>query len=117
MAGWFSPNGVLSCPSTLNATTGGVSKVDNITIEGGINQNLPAIIMMPTSGKDGKISGQFPAYQVQSNAHFRTTIGCQDGYPQCNIIFQISYVGDDGAAHSLGSWGHTLDGYKPGCGY
>ncbi|MCE1252942.1 MAG: hypothetical protein LWX83_05265 [Anaerolineae bacterium] len=112
MAGWFSTKGVLTCPGSASTSTGAVYKLDSITMEGGIKKSLPAIISIPNSGSDGKITGQFPAYQVQSGDHFRTTIGCLDGHSACDVIFQISYVGDDGTAHSLGSWGHTLDGYN-----
>ena len=110
-AGWFTNLGQIACPSTLDATRGGISKLDSIVIESGSKKNLPAIVMLPPDGKGGLISGQFPAYQVQPNDHFTAGIGCVDGYPKCNVIFQLSYIGEDNVAHSLGSWGQTEDAY------
>jgi hypothetical protein len=110
-AGWFTNKGILSCPSTLDATNGGVSQLDSIVIESGSKKNLPSIVMLPPDGKDGLISGQFPSHQVQPNDHFKAGIGCVDGFPKCNVIFQLSYVGSDKVPHSLGSWGQTEDAY------
>jgi len=110
-AGWFTNNGILSCPSTLDSTKGGVSPVTSVVIEGGYKKSLPAIIMLPPDGKGGTVSGQFPSYQVQPGDHFKATIGCVDGYPKCVVTFQLSYIAQDKTAHSLGSWGQTEDAY------
>jgi hypothetical protein len=110
-AGWFSNKGAISCPSTLDAVNGGVVELSTIVVESGGKRDLPAIVILPPDGKDGRISGQFPSYQVQPGDHFKAQIGCVDGFPKCNVLFQLSYVGEDKVAHSLGSWGQTEDAY------
>jgi len=110
-AGWFSNNGLMTCPSILDAAKGGVSQVSSLVVESGGKRDLPAIIILPPDGKDGRISGQFPPYQVQPGDHFRAQIGCVDGFPKCNVTFQLSFIGEDKVAHSLGSWGQTEDAY------
>jgi hypothetical protein len=111
-ASWYTTKGGVVCPGQTNINSGSITKLSSVVIEGGITQNIPAIITVPNSDSGGTITGLFPARQVQSGDHFKTTIGCENGYPKCDVIFSISYKSDDGSVHSLASWGQTQDGYN-----
>jgi hypothetical protein len=44
------------------------------------------------SSQQGIILGTFPAIIIQAGDHFRVeAIGCQSGYTQCNVTFQVYY--------------------------
>jgi hypothetical protein len=49
---------------------------------------------------------------VQTGDHLLTTIGCLNGYPKCDLSFEISYVDSDGVTQNLyGPTGQTQDAW------
>lgn len=110
-AGWYTNKGSLSCPSEVSEENGSISREVSALIEGNIQSGWPTLITIPASGQNGSISGQFPPVQIQQGDRFKARIGCLQGYTKCDVTFQLSYMGGDGLARSLGTWGHTMDAY------
>jgi hypothetical protein len=100
-ATWTSSTGKRACPSPTSLTNGSIMRVANFTEEGGAWKQIPGLITVPSDGNNGYLSGVFPPYQVQQGDHIVTTIGCLQGYPKCDISFQIGYIDMDGVTHTL----------------
>lgn len=110
-AEWRTPAGTLTCPSSGIDTTNGSITINNAPkLEGGRQEDEPAIISVPSSGDGGYISGKFLVFKVAKGDRFKAIIGCLDGAPNCNVMFQLNYIADGGAEQSLGSWNQTSDG-------
>lgn len=56
------------------------------------------------------IEGEYPMMEIQEGDHFRTTAGCLDESPACDIIFEISYTTLDKKSFLLGSWSPKIVG-------
>ena len=110
-ARWNSSTGALPCPGSGNDfTNGSISRLDSPKLEGGYQEDEPAIITIPANGSGGYISGRYPAINIQNGDRFTALIGCLDKSPNCNVIFQLSYVADGGAVTSLGGWNEASEG-------
>ena len=111
-ADWFSSTSTLSCPSAVDVVNGSVYLVYDPTIEGGVQKDIPAIVLIPDNTEGGFVQGIYPAVQVSSGDHLTTTIGCVDGYQDCDVIFEIRARTENGTEILLGSWGQVLDSYN-----
>ncbi len=110
-ARWNSSTGALPCPgSGKDFTNGSISRQDSPKLEGGYQEDEPAIITIPANDSGGYISGRYPAINIQNGDRFTALIGCLDKSPNCNVIFQLSYVADGGAVTSLGGWNEASEG-------
>jgi len=110
-AEWRTQAGLLTCPSAGVDTTNGSITLNNAPkLEGGHQDDEPALITVPAAGDGGYIVGKFPVFKVQSGDRFKAIIGCLDGAPNCNVTFQLNYIADGGSEQSLGSWTQTSDG-------
>lgn len=108
---WNSSTGALPCPgSGSDFTNGSITLQDSPKLEGGYQEDESAIIMIPSNGSNGYISGRFPAINIQTGDHLKTLIGCLDKSPNCNVIFQLSYVANGGSVTSLGGWNEISEG-------
>ncbi len=108
---WSSSTGALPCPnSNSDFTNGSISKVASPKLEGGYQEDEPAIITIPANGSGGYISGRFPAINIQNGDEFKALIGCLDKSPNCNVLFQLSYVANGGAVTALGGWNEVSEG-------
>ena len=102
---WKSATTNLTCPaSSENFTTGSVQRIDNPVLQGGYQDNQPALVTIPNNGTDGSITGQFPAFKVASGDHLITLIGCMNNSPKCTVTFKLSYTIDGNTIINLGSW-------------
>jgi hypothetical protein len=111
-AQWTSSTGSRPCPSPSSLAYGSVTRVQDLTLEGGAWKEVPALITIPSDGSGGYLSGRFPQYQVLPGDHLKTTIGCLDDYPNCDISFKVSYVDTDGVTRTLfGPKGQTRDAW------
>lgn len=108
---WRSNAGTLPCPSARqDFANGSIYKVDNPKLEGGYQEDEPAIITIPANGSNGFISGRYPTLNIQNGDIFRALIGCLYGSPNCNVQYQVSYIANGGNETSLGTWNEILDG-------
>ena len=112
-ATWTSSVKTLSCPSPADDfTNGSITYTTTPRLEGGYQDDEPALILIPSDGSGGFISGRFPAITVQSGDRFQALIGCLDNSPKCNVMFQLNYSIGGGAIQNLGSWTEVSDGNK-----
>ncbi len=108
-AEWRTNIGVITCPQQEGAS-GSVVRVNNPKLEGGYEDNEPAIVVMPASGDGGMIQGKFPPFIVKTGDRFRVVAGCMDKSSACNALVQINYSIGGGAVQNLATWTETSDG-------
>ncbi len=89
---------------------GSVQRVDNPKIETGHTEDQAAIVVFPSDGTGGYISGKFPERKVLAGDWFRTVIGCMNDTPKCNVTFKLQYQVAGGSVQTLGTWKQTNDG-------
>jgi len=110
-AAWSSPVGNIQCPTSYqDFSKGSVSWTNRPVLEGGYIDDEPALVLIPSDGNNGSISGRYPAIKIQTNDRFLALIGCLDNSPGCSVIFQLNYRADGGTVQSLGGWGEASDG-------
>ncbi len=109
-ARWSSDKGAVACPSTLNYQTGSVFLNNAPKLELSYQDDEPAIIMAPSAGANGIISGRYPAVNVRAGDKFGALVGCVSGAQQCNVTIQVNYIANGGAVQSLGTWQEKYDG-------
>lgn len=109
-ASWLSSTGSLNCPGAVNTSKGSISSQNSVVMEDGSTRSGSTLIAVPNPG--GAISGVYPAIQINEGDTFSAVIGCLGEHPDCDIAFSLSYKASDGQTGSLGSWGHTEDGYS-----
>jgi hypothetical protein len=108
-AEWRTNVGIITCPQQEGAS-GSVVRVTNPKLEGGYQDDEPAIVVMPASGDAGMIQGKFPPFVVKTGDRFRLVAGCMDQSPNCNALLQINYSIGGGAVQNLATWTETSDG-------
>ena len=107
---WKSTSGTIPCPSTAyDFTKGSVSVAAAPKLAGGYTDDQPAIVMVPSNGTGGEISGRFPALEIKSGDHFSSLTGFIDGYTDGNVMFMLNYSADGGADQNLKTWTKTYD--------
>ncbi len=107
---WKSNAGSLTCPSSSYDFTKGSVKVDSAPkLAGGYVDDQPAIVMVPSNGTGGEISGRFPSLEIKSGDHFSTLTGFMDGYTHGNVMFMLNYSVDGGADQNFQTWSKTYD--------
>jgi hypothetical protein len=110
-ATWTSSSGVLPCPGNKNDPRGFVYLNSAPSIEGGVKENDPAIVMVPPSEKDSYIVGHFPPVIIAEGSNLVLHFGCLEGYTKCNVRFRVTYSIEGGAeqelvnqVHGFGEW-------------
>lgn len=109
-ARWESNAGLLSPDSGEDFFTGSVSYVVGPTFEGGHQDDEAAIVMVPSSGADGILSGRYPAIEVKDGDRFRALVGCLENSFGCYARVVLNYKANGGAVKTLGSWLEEYDG-------
>ena len=105
-ATWTSTSGTLPCPGSGNNFTDGSITVNvSPKLQGGDQENEPALITIPSNGNGGYISGIYPSFKVKNGNYFKAIIGCLDSSPNCNVMFSLNYSDNGGAIKNLTS--HT----------
>ncbi|MCJ7624367.1 MAG: NBR1-Ig-like domain-containing protein [Anaerolineaceae bacterium] len=113
-AAWSSAtHSVLPCPSPEeNFVNGSMHTNPMPRIELEYQDDEPALIMIPSDGSGGMISGRFPAVNIQTGDHFGALIGCLSASDDCDVMFQLNYIADGGSIQNLGSWTEVFDGSR-----
>lgn len=73
------------------------------------NENEPGLWVRPNQAASGFINGRYPAYSVRSGDRFIAEIGCQYGWPKCDITFRVDYLLANGTSGNLGAWREVFD--------
>jgi hypothetical protein len=113
-ASWSSANqSVLPCPSPEENFVNGSMHTDSTPrIEPDYQDDEPALIMIPSDGSGGMISGRYPPVNIQAGDHFGALIGCLSESDDCNVMFQLNYIADGGPIKNFGSWTEVFDGNR-----
>ncbi len=107
---WKSNAGTISCPgSDYDFTKGSVKVSATPKIAGGYTDDEQAIVMVPSNGTAGEISGRFPALEIKSGDHFTALTGFMDSYTHGNVMFMLNYSADGGADQNLKTWTQVYD--------
>jgi len=110
-AHWQSAYGSIPCPGNYNEVTkGNVTRTSSPKLEGGYQDDEPAIITVPSNGSGGYIQGRFPGIKVENGDEFTALIGCLYDHGNCNAMLQLNYSIDGGAVTNLGSWTEVSEG-------
>lgn len=109
-ASWSNQTAALPCPATEGDVNGYMLKLNAPVLENGVTQNVPGLLTRPQEKRNGSISGQYPAFTVQSADRFRATIGCQNNSTKCDVVFRLDYRNQNGEIKTLGSWREVYEG-------
>jgi len=108
-ADWGNNNGSLSCPGTDGDSKGFVVKLNKPVMENGATEDEPGLLTVPQDKNKGIISGQYPAFTVQSGDRFRTIVNCQHESKKCDVVFRLDYK-NNGQVKTLASWHEIYEG-------
>jgi hypothetical protein len=111
-AEWRTGAGFIGCPSSgSDFNDGSVTRSSAPKLEGGYQDDEPAIIVIPNKGDSGYISGRFPPFTVKAGDRFTSLIGCMYDTPKCDVTFELLYKNvDSGESGKLGEWQEVNDG-------
>lgn len=106
---WRSAAGRLRCPGNPGDRDGSVVYTESARLE---SRPGEAYILRthPNRAADGWIQGKTEPILIYTRDHFITEIGCLSGSPECDVIFELSYVTTAGESGRLGRWRETYDG-------
>lgn len=110
MASWRSSAGSLACPGDTGSSNGSIALLSYPLLEGGRQENEPALWTRPEAVRNGWISGVYPAYNVKANDHFLAEIGCLDQSDDCEVRFSLDYQEVGGSTRNLGEWSESNNG-------
>ncbi|MBN2548862.1 MAG: hypothetical protein JXB15_06880 [Anaerolineales bacterium] len=108
-AAWNSRAGSLSCQGLSQDAAGSVLLLNGANLEARRSNDL-ILWTRPSLQNNGWISGQYPAYVVNSNDHFLAEVGCLNGSAGCDVTFYLDYRTSNGATGRLGAWREVYDG-------
>jgi len=112
-AEWTTASQTLPCPGTDGADKGFVIVLNSPKMENGDVQSK-ALITHPQMVKDGRITGKYPGFNIQSGDHFQASINCLYKANDCNIIIKLQYQIGNGTPQTLGQWNEIYEGkYYP----
>jgi len=109
-AHWYNPEEDLPCPGPgYDDQNGSITYSPAPRLEKGYQDDEPALVMVPSGGDDGMITGHYPAIEIQNGDRFVTLIGCLDYSPDCNVTIKLKYRADDGDTLTLKKWEEKSD--------
>lgn len=112
-ADWANEKNGLPCPGAEDDPKGYVLKLNEPKMENGVKEDEPGLLTYPRDRDNGVISGQYPAFAVQSGDRFRTVINCQYNATKCDVVFRLDYR-NNGQVKTLASWHEVYEGkYYP----
>jgi hypothetical protein len=105
---WTSAAGELPCPGTPGDVEGWVKVIDPPTLENGVVDDEPGLVVHPQMVNDGWIRGTFPPITVTGGVNFKVIVGCH-GSADCNVKFKLNYKIDGGEEQTLATWHEVQD--------
>jgi hypothetical protein len=103
-------NNTVVSSGSLIMDAGSVQRVDSPKLETGHTENEVAIVVHPSDGDGGYISGKYPERKIKDGDWFRTVVGCMYNNPDCKVTFKLEYQVEGGKIQTLGTWKQTYDG-------
>lgn len=107
-ADWISGEGRLDCPGDRGDADGSAVLLDEPDLETR-EQNEQGLWTRPNEHPNGWISGYYPPFQVLRGDTFLAEVGCMDRRRDCDVLFMLDYLDEDGDRHSLGLWEEVYD--------
>lgn len=112
-ADWSNGHSALPCPGSDGDASGYVIRLNNPKMEDGTTEDEPGLLTVPQDKNNGIISGEFPAFTVQSGDRFRALVNCQRDAKKCNVLFKLDYK-NNGQIRTFASWAEAYEGkYYP----
>ncbi|NOH00670.1 MAG: hypothetical protein HND47_01185 [Chloroflexi bacterium] len=112
-ADWSNGSSTLPCPGSDGDPSGYVIRLKAPKMENGVKEDEPGLLTVPRDKQNGIISGEFPAFTVQSGDRFRALVNCQYEAVKCNVIFKLEYK-NNAQIKTLASWAEVYEGkYYP----
>ena len=68
---------------------GYVTRENDPTFEGGLQEDEPTIVMMPPRGEGGYIAGKFPAFVSETSDYLVTRVGCLEPHKFCDATLKV----------------------------
>ena len=110
-ARWFFGPQELPCPGSSElSASGSVYVLANPVLEGGYQDDEPAIILIPGDEDQAAINGRFPAIKIKKGDRFTAVVGCLEGNRQCSAVVRLYCSVEGGEAQKLLSWVEVYDG-------
>ena len=109
---WKSSKTTVPCPSpSVDLFNGMVTFTSTPVLEGGYQDDQPAIIVVPSDGTGGYIAGTFPPFDGHTGQHFVARIGCTNNVPKCSVTFRLKYkIAGQANESNIASWDEAYDG-------
>ncbi len=108
-ANWANNSNPLPCPGSDGDINGYVIKLNAPEMEDGTIEDEPGLLTVPKDTTDGTITGQYPAFKVQTGDRFRALVNCQHNSKKCDVIFKFQYK-NNGQVKTLASWHEIYEG-------
>ena len=108
-ANWENNASALPCPGTVGESKGFVVKLNAPDMENGTTEDEPGLLTVPQDKNNGIISGQYPAFTIQTGDRFRAIINCQYDSKKCDVVFRLDYK-NNGQIKTLASWHEIYEG-------
>lgn len=105
---WRSAVHRVSCGDESSTRDGSVQFLISPALENR-HENESTLWLHPNEAPDGWIEGTYPDITIQSGDHFRSWVGCLDGYDLCDVTFYLAYIGEDNRTVTLGTWHEVYD--------
>jgi hypothetical protein len=109
-AEWASNRGSLPCPGIEGDDDGYALQLSRPRMENGTREDQPGLLTVPRHTKNGFIQGQYPAIQIQEGDYFVTSVNCQYGATNCDVIFSLEYQIGSGSIKTLKEWHEVYEG-------
>jgi len=106
---WRSEDMRLPCPGYTTSEEGFVQLLDSPKLENR-NEDELALWVHPNEERYGWLNGTYPTFKVQEGDHFKSWVGCLEGYGKCSLKFYLDYEDEDGKVRRLGEWIEEYDG-------
>jgi len=108
-ATWKSGAGILPYPGADGDARGFVMQSNHTTLEDGVIDDSPNLVVAPQNKYDGYIQGAYPEYTVRAGDRFRTSVGCAYG-SNCYVTFRLDYSLNNGPLNIFWSWSEKNEG-------
>lgn len=112
-ADWENDSSNLPCPGSEGDNNGFVFVLNSPKTENGKSIGN-ALVTYPEKANDGMITGQYPAFKIETGDRFQTYIGCLEKANDCDMIYRLQYQIGNGDIKTLGQWHEVYEGdYYP----
>lgn len=109
-AEWSTASQILPCPGTDGDNQGFVFVQNSPKMEDGKTALSKGLLTFPQGIKNGRITGTYPGFTVQTGDRFQAQINCMYKANDCNAIFKLRYqIGND-TPQTLGQWNEVYEG-------